>query len=43
MQAEERPFQLQRVVDQLPVARVPATYLMVLGLIADAVQTPGTA
>lgn len=28
--------------DQLPVARVPATHLIVLSLIADAVQTPGT-
>lgn len=29
--------------DQLPVARVPDTYLIVTGLIADAVQTLGTA
>lgn len=29
--------------DQLPVARVPATHLIVPSLIADAVQTPETA
>lgn len=29
--------------DQLPVARVPDTYLIVLSLTADAVQTLGTA